>query len=67
MNQHVLKPKFKKISYQMIADDTQKSENHKSHQNQNSAPLRQQGAISNTNTSNIQLGDRISEWHRSQY
>ncbi len=67
MNQHVLKPKFRKNSYEMIADDAQKCENHKSQQTQNSGSLRQQAASTGANTSNIQLGDRMAEWHRSQY
>ena len=67
MNQHILKPKFRKSSYELIADDARKSENHKSQQTQNSGSLRQQGGSTDTNTSNIQLGDRMAEWHRSQY
>jgi hypothetical protein len=67
MNQHVEKRKFEKPSFEFVADDARKSENHKSQQNQNSASLRQLGASESANTSNIQMGDRMAEWHRSQY
>jgi hypothetical protein len=67
MNQQSNDRKSGQSIYKIGPDDFQKSENHKSQQNQQSGASRQQGETAKSSDAMKQQGGSNTQWYRSQY